>query len=484
MFVPTDWLALGIAGLGIGGLVVGAEWLFRTTEYRAGIRRLVHMLVCLFVAATPWLFTGPEPVVVLAAVFAGVNGMAWWNGWWRSLHSDRPESWGTVAVPIAVLLAIRATWGISSGRLLAFQASFLVIALADPLAAWIGARVDSRRWVVAATWEGTGTFLLVAWGLLGGVLMFGGGAVGWAIAGAGAAAVVAAVTEAISTRGSDNLFVVLAVTLTLLPLDGSETGLMVLWAGVLAGGGLAVLAVWWNLLTLRGAGAAGLLATTLVVLGGMEWVVPGLAFFGLSNALSVLPHPSEQATAPRRTIRQVLANGGVAWALLGLWSVLPSENASARMLCYVGFVGAFAAAAADTWATEVGVRWAHRPWSLRTFRPVAPGTSGAVSLTGTLAGAVGAATVAGSAVWTGGGGVASGGAMLVGGLLGMATDSLVGATIQGHYRADADTSWTETPMPEAEERRGLRVVDNNVVNLLGTVMGAGGAVAAVILFGG
>ena len=74
--------------------------------------------------------------------------------------------------------------------------------------------------------------------------------------------------------------------------------------------------------------------------------------------------------------------------------------------------------------------------------------------------------------------------MLVGGLLGMATDSLVGATIQGHYRADADASWTETPMSEPEELRGLRVVDNNVVNLLGTVVGAGAAVAAVILFGG
>lgn len=484
MFLPTDWLALGVATLGISGLVAGAEWLFRNSGHGAGMRRLVHATVCLFVAATPQVFSGPGPVCVLAAGFVGVNGMAWGNGWWRSLHARRPESWGTVAVPLSVLPAVGVTWGISSDRLLVFQIAFLVLALADPLAGWIGERIDTRRWMQAATWGGTGTFLVVAWGLTAGGLMVGGVSADRAVATGAAAAVVAAITEAISTRGSDNLFVVLAVILTLLPLHESEMSLLVLWGGLAAGGGLAVLASRWNFLTPRGAAAAGLFAAALVVLGGRTWAVPGLVFFGLSSGLSFLPHPSEQENSPRRTIRQVLANGGVAWALLGLWSVLPSDVALVRTLCYVGFVGAFAAAAADTWATELGTRWARRPWSLRTLRLVAPGTSGAVSLIGTLAGAVGATTVAGSAVWVGGGGAGAGGAMLAAGLIGMATDSLLGATIQGHYRATPDSAWRETPVSDAGETRGVCAVDNNVVNLIGTIVGAGSAVLGVILFGG
>lgn len=484
MFLPTDWLALGVAALGISGLVAGAEWLFRNSGHGAGMRRLVHATVCLFVAATPQVFSGPGPVCVLAAGFVGVNGMAWGNGWWRSLHARRPESWGTVAVPLAVLPAVAVTWGISSDRLLAFQIAFLVLALADPLAGWIGERIDTRRWMQGATWAGTGTFLIVAWGLIGGGLIVGGLPADRAVAAGAAAALVAAVTEAISTRGSDNLFVVLALILTLLPLHGSEMGLLVLWGGLAAGGGLAVLASRWSLLTPRGAGTAGLFAAALVALGGRAWVVPGLIFFGLSSGLSVLPHPSEQENSPRRTIRQVLANGGVAWALLGLWSVLPSEVVWARAACYIGFVGALAAAAADTWATELGTRWARRPWSLRTLRPVAPGTSGAVSLLGSLGGALGAATVVGSAALLGEVGAGSAGGILVGGLLGMAVDSLVGATLQGHYRAGAEAPWRETPVPGAESLRGWRVVDNNVVNLIGTIVGAGSAVLGAILFGG
>lgn len=484
MFLWTDWLVLGLAALSLGGLVVGAERVPRARRYEAAVRRLVHATVCLFVAATPWLLSGPGPVGLLATAFVGINGMAWGNGWWRRLHAPRPASWGTVAVPLAVLPALGATWGLSGERVLLFQTAFLVLALADPLAAWVGERTDTRRWVGAATWSGTATFFVLAWGLVGGALMAGGVSGGRAVAGGAAVALVAAVAEAISTHGSDNLFIVLAVILALSPVQGGEGGGGVLWAGVAAGAGVAAAAGGWGLLTRRGAGAAGLFAAALVSLGGPAWIVPGLVFFGLSNALSFLPHPSEPAASPRRTLRQVLANGGVAWALLGLWSVLLPDAALARTLCYVGFGGALAAAAADTWATELGVRWARRPWSLRTFRPVEPGTSGAVSVIGTLAGAAGAGTVAASAVLTGGRAAATGGWMLIGGVLGMSVDSVVGATIQGHYRTGADAPWTDRPAPDAEQIRGLRVVDNDVVNLVGTVIGAGGAVVGRILFGG
>jgi uncharacterized protein (TIGR00297 family) len=60
----------------------------------------------------------------------------------------------------------------------------------------------------------------------------------------------------------------------------------------------------------------------------------------------------------------------------------------------VAFVGAFAAALADTLGTEIGTLFGRRPVSPLTFRAVAPGTPGAVSLPGTAASAAGAAAIA------------------------------------------------------------------------------------------
>ncbi|WP_240315873.1 DUF92 domain-containing protein [Salinibacter ruber] len=154
---------------------------------------------------------------------------------------------------------------------------------------------------------------------------------------------------------------------------------------------------------------------------------------------------------------------------------------------YAVFVGALAAAAADTWATEVGTRFSTAPWSLRTGRRVAAGTSGAVSVTGTVAAMLGAASVAGAAVLTNGpvtGEVRGDVVLLVGaGLLGMAADSLVGAFLQAQYRADSG-EWRETPPAQgAAPVRGWAPMGNNAVNFVGTTVGGGIALAGVLLVG-
>ena len=53
-------------------------------------------------------------------------------------------------------------------------------------------------------------------------------------------------------------------------------------------------------------------------------------------------------------------------------------------------LGTLAAATADTWATEVGTLAGGTPRSIRTLRPVPAGTSGGVSVVGTLASVLGA----------------------------------------------------------------------------------------------
>jgi uncharacterized membrane protein len=383
-----------------------------------------------------------------------------------------------VAVPLAVLPAAAATWGVSPARIPLFQGAFLVLGLADPIAAWAGTRWGRRRLTAAATGAGTVAFLATAVLLLTGRLLAAGWGPGRAVATAVLASVAAATAEAVARGGWDNLFVVCAVLLTLVPVqEGGSTG--VLAGSLLGGAAVAGLAGAAGALTRRAAGTAGLFAASLLGLGGLPWAVPGLAFFGLASALSYLPGG---AAAPRRTVRQVMANGGVAWALLGSAALGP-PGSPIRALCFAGFLGALAAAAADTWATELGIRYAGRPWSLRTGRRVPAGTSGAVSLVGTGGAALGAASVALAAGLVPAAGLTlrAGLGVVGAGLVGMAVDSGAGATVQAHYRAAEGRLVEAPPAPGAGPVWGWRGVDNDIVNLLGT---AAGALAVMLLLGG
>lgn len=477
--------------VGLGGLVGLGESL-RAWGLRAPTtRRLVHTGVGLFVAATPVLFGRPLPVYLLAGAFTVANATARARHWWPGIHAARPGSWGTVALPLSVVAALGMTWSIAPDRLFAFQGAYLVLALADPAASWVGERsTRSPSATLNATASGSLTFAGTAFGLsalvLGGGTSWGAGAV---LGGATGATLIATLVEAVSGRGWDNFFVPVALVLVWVPLQ--EGGLRIgalggaLTAGILFGG----LAHWVDALDLRGAAVGGLFAASLVGLGGTAWAVPGVVFFGASSALTYMQGNRRNASgagAPRRTETQVLANGGVAWAALAGAAVMPSGGAWLPA-GYAIFVGALSAAAADTWATEVGTRFSTPPWSLRTGRRVAAGTSGAVSAPGTVAAMVGAASVVGAAVLTNGpvtGDVRWDVVLLVGaGLLGMAADSLVGAFIQAQYRTDSG-EWKETPPARgAVPVRGWAPMGNNAVNFVGTAVGGGIALAGFLLVG-
>lgn len=141
-----------------------------------------------------------------------------------------------------------------------------------------------------------------------------------------------------------------------------------------------------------------------------------------------------------RSASQVMANLGVAGLIVSLgpqnWPVLA--------------LAALAEAAADTSSSEIGMAFPGRTVLLTSWKPVAPGVDGGVSLKGTLAAIVAAAIIASAAVlmrlvsipYA----VAIGGA----GILGSLVDSLFGALM---------------------ERRGL--LSNDLVNLLSTAAAAG-----------
>jgi uncharacterized protein (TIGR00297 family) len=214
------------------------------------------------------------------------------------------------------------------------------------------------------------------------------------------------------------------------------------------------------------------------VLAGTGWQGGAVlaAFFVSTNLVSRgAPRPvGFDPKGDRRDHRQVLANGGVAAAAallgrhheaLGLWLVTAS----------------LAAAAADTWATAIGARSTALPRLILDGRPVAPGTSGGITLLGTVGGAAGALSIA-----TVGALAAGIPALLpVGALVGfggMVLDSALGAGLQGRFRCPrcAESSeWSRHRCGAVTiHEGGLPWLDNDGVNLASSAAAALAAGAA------
>ena len=144
-----------------------------------------------------------------------------------------------------------------------------------------------------------------------------------------------------------------------------------------------------------------------------------------------------------------------------------------------------ATANADTWATEVGTLSQQPPRLILSGQPVAPGTSGGVTLLGTGAALAGAASVGLVAEAFGAGKhtVLRGRLPLlglIGGMAGTLTDSVLGATAQAMYWCPRCQQETERRVhrcgQETEHLRGLRWLDNDGVNFVSTAAGAAVAV--------
>lgn len=239
-------------------------------------------------------------------------------------------------------------------------------------------------------------------------------------------------------------------------------------AGVAAAAALGGWAAGW--LTGGAALAATAVGTAVVTGAGLG----GLALLGTFFVSGSLLAP-RGAVESRRRAAQVLANGWAAAA--GGLLVLAAPAVGWGLLA-----GGLAAAQADTWATEWGRRATHRPRLITTRRPVQAGTSGAVSVPGTLGGGAGALVMAlvarafqlpVPAPWIAGAGVA-----------GMLADSVLGATVQARFACAVCGRTVEVPRhcnSTAAPLGGLPWMTNDTVNALGT--GVGAAIAALAAAG-
>ena len=266
--------------------------------------------------------------------------------------------------------------------------------------------------------------------------------------------------------------------------------------------GLLALGAWRaRALSTSGAGAAVLVGALTYASGTVPFTLVLLAFFLPSVGLSRVGKRRKRELVDigkggARDAFQVLANGGVATACAVLFASMHDPRWA------WAFAGAYAAATADTWATEIGTLARQTPRSIFTLRPIPTGLSGGITLPGTLAEVAGALWLGAVAlgcvtitlsrldasVHTGAGPIPVIGfhvpvlvAVAFAGAVGSTADSLLGATVQELRRCDACGRYCETDphVCGAPTRlvRGLPGASNDVVNALSTVVGAAVAFA-------
>jgi uncharacterized protein (TIGR00297 family) len=227
-------------------------------------------------------------------------------------------------------------------------------------------------------------------------------------------------------------------------------------------------------LTKSGALGTFVLAVIVYGFGAWAWTIPILAFFLTSSLLSRVGRTKKLQFSEMfeksgaRDWAQVFANGGVAGFLALLSVFLPLDQ------LYPLYLASVAAAAADTWGTELGVLAGSRVFSISTLKQVTAGTSGGISLIGTIGSVVGAVTVAVSA-YTWYGEIRTALVIVIAGVAGSLTDSLLGGTLQARFRCSV--CGTETERPEHCGRatdlvRGMRWIRNDLVNVVCTSIGA------------
>jgi len=478
-----DWFWGGGFFLGQLILLTIAELIRKKLEGKAEFtRKIVHIITGLFIVVTPYFFESNRPLLVITLIFIPIIYLAIrWN-LFQSLHATERKSYGTVFYPLAFLILNYFLW---EHFKVVLVSSILILAIADVFAALVGTRIQNPKKYKLGGESKSIQGSLAMFGMTGAIVFFSTyffdsldtinislkSACWIAII----TAVIATACESVSYKGSDNLTVPLGAAFTIHYMIVHPAQIDSFSLGVILAFLIAALSYYLKFLEGSGSVATFLLGVVVFGIGGWKFALPILAFFILSSIISKLGKQRKQALAEkfqkssRRDVWQVLANGGIAGVAVLCWNYFPNE------WWYYIFVGAVAAANADTWGTEIGVFSKINPRSIINFKPVAVGSSGGITPLGTFGALLGSAVIAGvAAVYIKNAAITF--IILISGFIGSVVDSYLGATIQAQYRCPNCRKITEKTQHchdfKTELVSGWAWIDNDVVNGICTLMGA------------
>ena len=389
-----------------------------------------------------------------------------------SMNKIERVSYGTIYFPLSVLLLAVFFWD----KPISFFISILVLTFADPIAAAIGKRSHTYfyPWNDKKSIEGTvamfcasliiillttdimarlyGAKFYLPLFVLFALALF--------------TATCATLAELISYRGSDNLTIPLITFFSyeIFLINYTHGNLIHLFLWTILSIVIFYYAYKKNSVSLSGAIGGFLIGIMIFGSGGWLWISPLIFFFISSSILSHIRGKSRS----KRDIMQILANGGVPTFFALFYFFFPST------ITLLGYLGSLSAATADTWATEIGFFSKSKPKLVFSSRAVEKGSSGAISILGTLGSAMGSFCIAIIAAF-----LFDFNHLIIpltlAGIIGAFFDSMLGRFIQAKYRCNICQCITEEKIhcnESTELISGLNWMDNNFVNFLNTMVGA------------
>ena len=440
-------------------------------------RKLLHITTGFIVVYAPFVLQSFWIVILVGIVFSVTNYFLIKKKLLKQINDTQTVNLGIFYYPLSFLICTLLFWNVNKYII---SLSFLVFSIGDALAALIGNSATTKYFTRITkepkTFNGALTFILSSFVLLWIVkfsfwkdlnfidydwLNFSFLALIFSLLGG--------ITEAISTKGTDNLTlpIVLSSASMMFFVNGIDLSSF-LFAFVLA---LLISIISYKLrfLDFGGSAVTFLLALFIFGLGGWKWTVPILTFFILSSLLSKLAERLSKKDVSsifekgsRRDYKQVLANGGVPLLVIVLSNLLQLE-----IDWYSIYLLSIAISTSDTWSTEFGTLFAKNVYLIMNFKKVNPGISGGISFIGTLGGILGSISIILSSLLFVDLNLQIIISLILFALIGNLVDSLMGATIQVIYKCSVCGKLTEKKIHcerETNYFKGIRFIDNDVVN--------------------
>ena len=172
---------------------------------------------------------------------------------------------------------------------------------------------------------------------------------------------------------------------------------------ILLAGMLSILAQYMGLLTFDGAAVSLIIGLIIGLFGSVDWLIILIIFTALGFAATLAgiakkrDRGLQEGKHGERMYKNVAAVGISPCVFAVLSFAMGGESGIHYELFCIAYISSITVAAADTIASEAGVR-DKRVWLITTFRRVEPGVDGGISMMGTLL-ALAAALVTGMIGW-------------------------------------------------------------------------------------
>jgi phytol kinase len=326
-------------------------------------RKLVHLGGGLIGLSLPWLIESPLIVFLLTASLSTlfVLGERW--HFLKSLHKVERKTRGSEYYPLAIWLV----FVLAADRPWLYLSAVLVLAVADAFAALIGSRYGKHRYEVEDEFksvEGSAVFFVIAFiAVCVPMLLMTNLPRGVCVLSALLVSILVTIFEAISLRGTDNLFVPIAVVFVLQKITAKPLE-HIAWQNVALIGIVTIVLLiarrieWFN--------TGGSLTFILFVFAAwslgprFRWVIP--VFIGFAVLVIV-------RLAVRRRDRRRLKVTAVSRTVIVPFLFLLAANTTSQFdRFYPSYLAACAVVFAMIFATLLNPRVAmYRGWAAATF---------------------------------------------------------------------------------------------------------------------